>query len=261
MEVKALESDFQDSRSSPCFTENTAAYDSHHSDSSSPIYPFGRPEHFEEDHSWSVLSNSVFLFAGLSYLCIAVWDVFFYPTVQDDSANPLIGAQKIAYSVVVACGVIGYFVDSVIDVIWARRIRERVKAKKRMQRIGNDAKATNVKQYKTRRFRPQKLKRKILEQLNRVRKHAAHRRDYYAACFFGAASISALLDWIYDCVNRESRPPFNFLSVHFYLLSAIFALAGTRSRPISCAFSIYDPDYLEDMGCVSACDIIDIFPL
>jgi len=240
----------QDQRNSPGGPENTPSNDfSSHPSDSSLIHPFGRPEHFEEDHSWSVLSNSVFLFAGISYLCLSVWDVFFYPTsLQDDSVNPLTGAQNIAYSIIIACGVIGYFVDSVIDVIWAKRIRERRKAKKRIQKNDTNQFQSDAKRKKKRRFRPSKLKRKFLQQLDKVRKHAAHRRDYYAACFFGAASTSALLDWVYDCLKRESRPPFNFLSVHFYLLSAIFALTGTRSRPISFTFSIYDPDFLEDMG-------------
>jgi hypothetical protein len=232
---------------SPTLTTPSNESSSNQSDSSL-LRPFFRPEHFEEDHSWSVLSNCVFLFAGLSYLCLATWDVFFYPTTQDDSVNPLTGSQIYAYSAIIGCGVVGYFVDSIIDVIWAKRIRERVKSKKRMRQQANDGSAKGMKQKKKRRFRPQKLKRKLLAQMDKVRKHAAHRRDYYAACFFGAASSSALMDWIYDLINRESRPPFNFLSVHFYLLSAIFALTGTRARPISFTFSLYDPDFLEDMG-------------
>jgi hypothetical protein len=220
-----------------------------HDCDSSLFHPFGRPEHFEEDHSWSVLSNSVFLFAGVSYLCLSIWDVFFYPdSVEDDSVSPLDGKQQIAYSTIIACGVLGYFVDSIIDVIWAKRIRNRTKARKKRMKINDISLKDNDKPKKKRRFRPQKFKKKVLEQLNKVRKHAAHRRDYYAALFFGAASTSALLDWIYDCFKRESRPPLNFLSVHFYLLSAIFALTGTRSRPISFTLSIYDPDFLEDMG-------------
>jgi len=247
MSGKCQERDFQD-LPQPSSSQSLSNIDSSTNQNESTLFhPFGRPENFEEDHYWSLLSNSVFLFAGISYVCLSIWDVFFYPTTtQDDSINPLNGAQKYAYSTIIGCGVVGYFVDSIIDVIWAKRIRQRVKAKKRMMRQGNEG--DNVKQNKKRRFRIKKLRRKIMVQMDKIRKHAAHRRDYYAACFFGAASSAALLDWLYDLINRKSRPPFNILSVHFYLLSAIFALTGTRARPILFTFSLYDPDFLEDMG-------------
>ena len=271
------------------YTDDTNAYIELEDDSPSPndgtmtksigtfqeAIPFSNPceEFNKEDHIWSTLSNSFFLFAGLCYLVISIWDGYFYIEAGDDAKSEMNNLDKALYDIFAACGVFGYLIDSVIDIAWAKRIRERKRINKIMNNYldghmndpctspedtikgglcgfvmpeDNDSEYIVTHTPKKRKIRVKKLKKKIWSQIKRVRKHAAHRRDLYAACWFGLASVCATFDLIYS--DGGTRLPFFFMSVHFYLASAIFALTGTRSRPISFHFSLYDPDFLEDMG-------------
>jgi hypothetical protein len=195
-------------------------------------FHFSQVGHQEEDHAWSVLSNSFFLAGSSSYLILSLWDLY--------APSPT-GMALACYKFVTAFGALIYLFDSMIDITWARVVQDRQHVQRYRQKIMMEAihidDPENI---------PSTKKKATF--FRRVRKHAGHRRALLSALFFGIASFLAVINWSVDNFAIVSGIPWIPLSVHAYLLSAIFAVTGTRSRPWCAAFSFGDADTLEDMG-------------
>jgi len=198
-------------------------------------FHYGQVGHRAEDHSWSVISNSFFLAGGVSYLTLSIWDLH--------EPQPL-GVALVCYKSITAFGAFVYLFDSMIDISWARVVQVRQKKKRYREKVMLDA--INSQDKDDPEEVPRKKKKRTF--FRRVRKHAGHRRALLSALFFGIASFLAVLDWCVDSSYIPSLLPFFSMSTHAYLVSAIFAITGTRSRPWCFAFSLGDADTLEDMG-------------
>jgi hypothetical protein len=190
--------------------------------------------------AWSTLSDSFFLVGGICYMTLSVWDI----------VEPEISAawKKTLYGLFENAGPIVYLINSVIDVRWARNGQKMDKRKRQQQR--QRVQSSN---------NPSEEQNKVKEKLLRVRKFAAHRRGLLAAATFGVAAFLAVLDeFVRDAgetnyngtlVPGSDRGWLDFLSVNCYLLSAIFAVTGQRTKPRTCSLNfLNDPDLLEDLG-------------
>jgi hypothetical protein len=193
--------------------------------------------------AWSTLSDSFFLVGGICYMTLSVWNI----------VEPEINAawKKTLYGLFENAGPIVYLINSVIDVRWAKDIHKTDKRKRRRQkrqRLQSSNDPTSEEQNKVKK-----------EKLHRVRKFAAHRRGLLAAATFGVAALFAVLnEFVWDAGNMyyndtlvpgSDRGWLDFLSVHCYLLSALFAVTGQRTKPRMCSLNfLNDPDMLEDLG-------------
>lgn len=194
--------------------------------------------------AWSTLSDSFFLVGGICYMTLSVWDIV------EPEINNAAAWKKTLYGLLENSGPIVYLINSAIDVRWAKNIHKTDKQKRRQQRqrlqySNND---------------PSEDQNKVKEKLHRVRKFAAHRRGLLAAATFGVAAFFGVLDeFVRDTgetyynntlVSGSDRGWLDFLSVHCYLLSAMFAVTGQRTKPRTlCSLKFFnDPDMLEDLG-------------
>jgi hypothetical protein len=238
------------------------------SNSSSSLANINIPE-ITLDLAWSSLSDSIFLMGGLCYLILSIWDIILVEAEEDD-ADVLASWQKRMYAFIENAGPIVYLINSVIDVRWATDSQRMEKQRRRLveRPTTTTTTTTNNNNIDSSPARPpkktpkQKKKKRIKvvkAKWNRVRKFAAHRRGLFAAFTFGVAAFLAVLDvFLWDTgeanydsslVPESDRGWFDFLSVHFYFLSALFALTGQRSKPRKCAIDFRnDPDMLEDLG-------------
>jgi len=188
------------------------------------------------DVVWSLASNSFFIGGGLCYVAGAIWD--FNPPEESSFRY----WPWLLYNIVWTLGPLVYLLNAIIDILWAWRVKLRDKQKraKKEQRPApedpnNDTtlvKATTATpptetKKKKKRPRPRKI-------WKRVRKHMGHRRELSAAVTFGLAAACALSAMVVTFWQGQSDHlegavlRLDFCSVHFYLLSAIFALCGRK---------------------------------
>ena len=194
-------------------------------------------EELGENVAWSMLSDLFFLGGSLGYLFLAIWDAI---------SPPAFAFSEIIYHIVEATGPVVYMLNSAIDVYWANLVRTKDKMKRQLSN------RQLVSPFTEENSKPKRKKSKLLK----IRKHAAHRRGLLAALSFGGAAFFAMVDlliWYFGDYEKtmiagSDRAIIDALSVHLYLLSAIFAVTGKRTRPRTFAFSLMDPDNLEDLG-------------
>lgn len=195
--------------------------------------------------AWSTLSDIFFLVGGMFYIIMSVWDI----------VEPEITAawKKSLYGLFENAGPIVYLINSVIDVRWAKDSHKTDKRKRRRQRQQRQTLQSSTNS------NPSEEQTEVKEKLHRVRKFAAHRRGLLAAATFGVAAFFAVLDeFVWDTgetyyndtmIPGSDRGWLDFFSVHCYLLSAIFAVTGQRTKPRTCYLNFFnDPDMLEDLG-------------
>lgn len=189
----------------------------------------------ENDWRWSVSSNAFFLVGGIGYVVMAIWDALRWDDEGFDGSGT-------AYPVFAVGTPLVYALNSAIDITWAQRIRERnrVKRQLRQQRLEQDGEEPTVEQSVM--ASPKKKKKR--GKLQRFRKHAAHRRELMSAVCFVVASLAAVI----DIFVGERTGMFFSLSVHAYVLSAVFAITGHRTRAWTCYLDPYNVDSLEDLG-------------
>jgi hypothetical protein len=168
---------------------------------------------------------------------------------------------RFLYYLVWTLGPLVYICNSIIDILWAWRVKVRRKKRKLrkelMQAFKEDLKADTKsseqeKKMKKRKFFSRLQPKKLFK---RIRKHVGHRRDLSAAITFGIAASFALASVAASHIRASIHiiNRFHSLSVHFYIISAIFALCGKRSKTPTGAcwldISILsNADRLENMG-------------
>jgi hypothetical protein len=195
-------------------------------------------EFLKKDLCWSITSNIFFLFGSIVYIISVSWDCI----------SSLHAHSTLAYHFFEWAGPAIYLMNSVIDVGWANflQARNRNLRKNRDQRQSGSKSSTST-----------PIRSLMLMNWNRIRKHAAHRRGLFAALSFGFAALFGLVDLIlyyyYGDYERTmiaglDRGIMDALSIHMYLVSALFAVTGRRSRPRSWTFTLTHPDNLEDLG-------------
>jgi hypothetical protein len=191
------------------------------------------------DLAWSFLSDYFFFVGGMCYVILATWDI-----IQEDGPQKIVG--KRSYNTIEIVGPVVYLINSVIDVHWAKDLRNLKKKRLREQQ-----------QQQQQLCSPRPRRRKKSRRA-KIRKFAAHRRGLFAAYSFGLAAFFGFVDIMiatygnYDStmIAGSDRGWWDFFSVHFYFLSAVFSVCGQRSRPPTCSWLdwINDQDELEDLG-------------
>jgi hypothetical protein len=185
---------------------------------------------------WSMISNLFFISGSMVYIILALWDhisfLFAYSSLVGDIfewAGPTI-----------------YLINSAIDVGWANFLQQQTSNERKNLR---DQQSVLASKKKGRRFM-------TMRNVNKIRKHAAHRRGLLAAISFGIAALLALIDLAYyyygnyekTMIVGSDRGIVDALSVHMYLVSALLAVTGRRTRPRTWTFTLRHPDNLEDLG-------------
>ena len=155
----------------------------------------------------------------MAYLALSIWDSpTIVPTETTNLYNNILGALI-------------YLFNSLIDIRWAHVIQGRQKKKRHQEQVFkevmqmNDSNDANT------------MKTDEITFFRQVRKYSGHRRALLSAICFGIASFLAVLDWCVHSLDIPPVLPFYALSTHAYLVSAIFAVTGRRSRPWCVAFS------------------------
>lgn len=192
-------------------------------------------QYLKKELWWGLISNLFFISGSIVYIILALWDYISF----------LFAYSTIAYHIFEWAGPTIYMTNSAIDVGWASFLQ---------------AKNSNLRQLRDRQpASPLKKKGRryvMMRNVNKIRKHAAHRRGLLAAVSFGLAAFLALVDLAYyyfgnyesTLIAGSDRGIVDALSVHMYLVSAILAVTGRRTRPRTWTFTIMHPDNLEDLG-------------
>jgi len=203
-------------------------------DDQSMTYVFAYVEHYHNDLFWSFLSDFCFLLGSILYLCLAYYD--------------FVDAEPSLYYLLEFIAPISYLANSAIDVHWALEVQRRQQVKKVMKHTFDQTIEKQRSEEET-----------ILKWWQRVRKHAAHRRGIYAAATFGIAAFFGVVSVLLDYYEQEENET-NFYSVlfdgvsdHMYVVSAIIAITGRRTRPWfasdhHCCGIFREPEAFENIG-------------
>lgn len=220
-------------------------------------------EENKKDVVWSMLSNALFLTGGIFHLIVAVWKYQGTPVKYfDQSPSP-------GYNFFMLMSFLApliYFANGIVDMCWALKTSRQVKHQQEEMYLSSVLKLISAKEdsipglgkekaqepiSKVKR-KPQAYNAEAEELVQRLTRHVGHRREINAsvtfavAAFFGMCHVIAAFNGI--PIARE----LDFVSVHLYLLSAVFALCGRRySRATSWASwanAWDDADRLEDLG-------------
>jgi hypothetical protein len=207
-------------------------------DDASMSHVFQYIDHYEQDLFWSFLSDSFFIAGGIGYVILSLLDAI----------SPSGTEARRCYSSVELLAPVVYLVNSVIDVEWATRVRQREKVKQAMTGSWKQWRALQTEEaaaleHSRDHGRPW---------YTRLRKHAAHRRTIMAALTFGIAAVSAVLAVVCSSSDFLSKWS-DLISVHVYILSAVIAVTGKRTRPWLMSSSasmlkLNNPELLEDLG-------------
>lgn len=241
------------------------AYDDEGDDSSEDVAMmcvFAYMDYLDEDLNWSMLSNACFFTGGTAYVLLTVWDLLWQVSEHRKYLFPLFVFLDVIAPTV-------YLFNSFVDIAWAKSAQGRLKVKRTLKGIiqekiihkpiaelspetnlidSIDTLAAETESKKPRRIG---LRRRIGRRLKRLRKHAAHRRNYYAAVAFGIAAVFAVVEVVLRYIFGQScRAAFiaDICANQTYILSALFALTGKRTRPFQFNFDLSDVDNMEDLG-------------
>jgi hypothetical protein len=206
---------------------------------------FAYMEYYEFDLFWSSLSDSFFITGGIAYVTLSLWDWIF---VELEHTSYWYYALSLSVPLI-------YLFNSFIDIIWAANARYTYRVKRNLKQILQPETASTI------------LNSMLLDESNeeedvpwwhRLRKHAAHRRTILAALFFGIAAslavLAAVLRFYVDQNVNVSTDGLDMASNHVYILSAIIAITGKRTRPWltfsshGCDNILNDSELFEDMG-------------
>jgi hypothetical protein len=201
----------------------------------------------DHDLYFSFISNSMFIAGGISYVALSLWRMDKYYGL--DLIAPLV-----------------YFVNAIVDIIWARKVVELGKVKRKLAHGWEEWRVTSGESLAnssadgepiaTPYLDPNLSKKQQQNQqpwYHRLYKHTAHRRSHLAAFTFGLAAgfavCQVLVDW-YLPGSEHISDACGRLSVHIYLISAIVCITGKRNRPWFQGFHqlFNSPNALEDLG-------------
>jgi hypothetical protein len=208
-------------------------------DDNSMNHVFEYMEHYEQDILWSFFSDSFFIAGGLIYVFLALWDFIWPPE----------GIRNYYILDVLAPTV--YFLNSMIDMEWAARVKRRDRVKKNMKQGWEDWRFSTA----PNKDQSTPIAAEPLLWYHRLRKHAAHRRTILAALTFGVAALfgvgSVLMGYRDGAGGLLWCNKLDSVSDHVYLLSAIIIMTGKRIRPWLQTSSVplsNNPEMLEDLG-------------
>jgi hypothetical protein len=203
---------------------------------------FAYMDYYHYDLFWSSLSDSFFMTGGVAYVALSLWD---WIEVEEEHTSYWYYALSLMVPLI-------YLFNSFIDITWAANARYTYRIKRNMKLIWKQESSNTV------------LDAMLDETTDgipwwhRVRKHAAHRRTVVAALFFGIAAglavLAAVLRFYVDQDVNVSTEGLDMASDHVYILSAIIAITGKRTRPWltspsqGCNNMLDNPEPLEDMG-------------
>jgi hypothetical protein len=192
-----------------------------------------------KDLWWSITSNLFFILGSTVYILSSSWDYISF----------LFAHSTLAYHIFEWAGPTVYLINSAIDIGWATFLQSKNRNQRQHQPRDHHQLGS-----------PSSNKTPILSLMmmnwNKIRKHAAHRRGLLAAVSFGLAAFFGLVDLAYyyygnyesTLIAGSDRGIMDALSIHMYLVSAIFAVTGRRTRPRAWTFTLRHPDNLEDLG-------------
>jgi hypothetical protein len=233
----------------------------------------------------STVSNTIFLSAGIMYLTTSTWDI--NPPFEDGSSSSSSKAFMI-YTLLGNLAPVTYLINSLFDIRLANSIRKAQKIKRRNQRLSlttttspssTDHDTSFVPNTNSRNEHltaetwddndtfsimnnnnddnPQILNvsprtRYSKSSFKRVRKYAAHRREFTAAFTFFFAALFSVLPIIIPLSigisDEEAFTIFDGISVHTYMLSSIFALMGSIRTLRHLDWDLGKADTLETLG-------------
>lgn len=202
---------------------------------------------YQQDLQWSFASDLFFVMGGLSYVAL-------------DLAACFEGYVAFYYTYLNVLGPAVYLINSIIDTLWALQVVRRHRLKHQMAKTWEELPHSTVATttVPTLQSSQDDFCSTTTGLFRRLRRHAAHRRTVWAACSFGLAAFLALVAAAHP--DRASTPLCDFLSAHIYILSALIAITGERTRPwlgvnSTSAYSVgpssglfENPEILEDMG-------------
>ena len=195
-------------------------------------------EFYEQDLTWSFFSDSFFIVGGILYLILSVWEC------QNQSQSY---TTTIYYFLLNAIAPLAYVLNSIIDIQWAYHAKLRHKKKAEMK---HQWMLEAYQQKQPGCFASlQDVQDAAMSTLQQLRKHAAHRRTILAAFTFGLAALFGFLAVLVP--NEHACIVLDFLSAHTYIISAVVATSGQRTRPwfaTSHCDIWYNPEILEDIG-------------
>jgi hypothetical protein len=211
---------------------------------------FAYIEHYQEDLFWSLLSDSFFTIGGSIYVIVSLWDYFGYP-------------RTACYKALMLIAPLLYLINSVIDIVWANRVRRRTKVRSSMKKLWEESMQTsgNIVNPKTwanadgnpavQSINLESCWTKVTTLCNKMRRHAAHRRTVFAALTFGAAALVGFVAVLIDYSGGKQALAilYGHVSIHLYVASAVIAVSGKRTRPWLAHSSCVDNhENLEDLG-------------
>jgi hypothetical protein len=196
-------------------------------------------EFYRQDLLWSFASDSFFCIGGILYVALSLWDFLAKEPVQK-------------YYTLNALAPLVFIFNSLVDILWALHIKERNKIKRGMTEQWVESTSSSNQSISS--LPPDGRATMDVEKpscrtwYSGIRKHIAHRRTILAASTFGIAAVLAFFAVIF------SIEPLGTMSDHTYILSAVIAITGKRTRPwlssttSTTSFFMNDPEMLEDLG-------------
>jgi hypothetical protein len=174
-----------------------------------------------EDVRWSLMSNVFFLGGGAFYILSALWD-WLLIVPQD-------GYRKHIYNIVWAIGPFIYLLNGMVDLVWSIKVRQREQRRKYLIKLMMNEAQKNPETQSSSAVSKKRKRIRVKKILKRMKRHVGHRRQVSAALSFVIAAIfsfaAVLADWTGNASASEIS---DHISVHVYLLSAIFALCGRK---------------------------------
>ena len=214
----------------------------------------------EEDDTYSdikmsILSNAFFLGGGIAYIVGTSWDWMLQGAPIDGGTNSL---HFFLYRSIWLLGPLIYLLNAVVDVTWALRTSRKNKRRRALLKLkhstssGVSSAATSPATIDTADENSatsellctdslpcdvpnqKKFRAKSRKFIRRIRRHFGHRRELSAALTFGIAAlfaVAAAIPSILQLYGEALVGKFNAASVHFYLVSAVFSVCGSRPTP------------------------------
>lgn len=210
-------------------------------------FVFQYMEHCEKDLQWSFCSDGLFILGGVLYMALSIWEALAAPAKVEN------------YYSLNALAPLVYLFNSLVDLQWAQQIRLREKSKKAIVEEWNSYRSMPTHSNASTTASASQPSTLVWHQ--RLRKHAAHRRSILAASTFGIAALLALVAVLLPPDQHVWTGALNVGSDHIYVVSALFATTGRRTRPWLRVTSETtdnkshpvlrvwaDPEILEDLG-------------
>jgi hypothetical protein len=195
-------------------------------------------EHYEEDLLFSVLSDVFFLCGGIAYVILSLAD-FEWPasttSYEDYQGGDDDEQRRVWLRILDAVAPLIYVLNSVVDLEWANRVRNRYKVKKRIMELWDDQRSIATSNTHSLSFATGDTSIETphptcsLPWLYRVRKHTTHRRDLLAALTFGFAASLGFFAVL--CGEERVGKALDMASTLVYILSALIVIYCKRTTP------------------------------